>query len=530
MPTFLDIAMSSSNRRDFIKILIGGTGASFLTLGASSCGKINNDHNLKDITGHNHQTILKRQRFALAHEYIRGNAYSSSQKVAKVVKCEVLIIGAGASGLVSAMTLQDNGIHAIMVENESRPGGAGVKGIKDGVHYPYGSVYFVNYDEEIKEICTKAGVKPIDAPEDAVFYQGNLIENIWNDTVIDSLKISHQEKEGLKRFKEFVLNENNIPIYPLQKKLSARDSALDAQTGREFLLQFKSTFLESLINLYSKSSLGAGIDDVNAFCLLNFYGSELGKEFGLNRYTFPGGMNELYQGMANYLHPKNQMYNHLIFSIKNTHDGISALCIDENLEIIEFQAKYALMSGQKHIASHIVQSLPNEQKSAMQAMKYPPYCTIHVKSSKELFPNHIMDVWTMDTNTQCTDIICSNAMKRDNSPAQSYIYSIYGSMSHTNRNILLDDSALATHALKLVDSTSDYLNNQMMDSISEIEVFAWGHALAIPFPGSHNGIAQTASKQFGNIIFSASDNDAASSFENAFYYGLHSAENIIKYL
>ena len=70
----------------------------------------------------------------------------------------------------------------------------------------------------------------------------------------------------------------------------------------------------------------------------------------------------------------------------------------------------------------------------------------------------------------------------------------------------------------------------LLDSISQIEVFGWGHALAVPFPGSHNGPAQLASARHGNIFFGASDNDAASSVENALANGFASGREVIQSL
>ena len=140
---------NNSDRRDFLKVLIGGTGAAFLAL--HGCGDSTSE--IKKITGPNHETILKRQRFSAAHQYLRDKSIDGIARNSEVIQCDVVIIGAGASGLVAALTLQDAGYDVVLLENESQIGGAGIHGSIHDIKYPYGSVYFVDYSDDIKSIC-----------------------------------------------------------------------------------------------------------------------------------------------------------------------------------------------------------------------------------------------------------------------------------------------------------------------------------------------------------------------------------------
>jgi hypothetical protein len=162
-------------------------------------------------------------------------------------------------------------------------------------------------------------------------------------------------------------------------------------------------------------------------------------------------------------------------------------------------------------------------------MQYPPYATMHFTCEEELFPNHIMDVWTPEATPFCTDIICSNAMQGTKKKYDHHVYSIFGAMPQQQRSVLMDDQAMAKHGVDIISKTMKYLGKSL-DSISQIEVFGWGHALAIPFPGSHNGPAQLASARHGNMYFGASDNDAASSVENALANGFASGREVIQSL
>jgi protoporphyrinogen oxidase len=512
-----------SDRRDFLKVLIGGTGAAFLAL--HGCGDGNSQ--FKKVAGPNLDTTLKRQRFSLAHQYVRDKNTNGAKKNLDILTCDIVVIGAGASGLAAALTMHEAGYDVLLLENENQVGGAGIHGSMHDIKYPYGSVYFVDYSDDIKKICARTGLQPLPAPEDAVLHNGQLIGNFWSNSSIQSLDISKDEKDGMKRFRDLLLNDQNIPSYPLPRTLSEYESALDAQTAKEYLIQFSSPYLIALLELYSRSSMGGTLDQSNAYCLLNFYSSELGSEFGRDRFTFPGGMNALYKAIASLIPQEKLKTNHLAFSIENTKQGVEVSCVNDTNEIRKIVAKRAIMTGQKHISAFMINDLPDAQRMAMMSMQYPPYATMHFTCEEELFPNHIMDVWTPEASSFCTDIICSNAMQGTIKQFDHHVYSIFGAMPQQQRSMLMDDNALAKHGVDIISKTMKYLGKSI-DSISQIEVYGWGHALSIPYPGSHNGPAQLASARHGNIYFGSSDNDAASSVENALANGFATGREVIQ--
>ena len=519
------MSFEQNSRRDFLKILIGATGASFVTL-PLGCSQKEASKAMQRLSPSSASTLLKRQTFESAHRYIRDTKSLPQHSKEITHTCDVLIIGSGPSGLAAAYSLQKKGYSVLIVENESQSGGTGIKGSWNAISYPYGSVYFVTNEGQIKEFIEAANVQPIIAPEDAVLFNNVLYQDIWSDATISTLPINKQDKDGMKQFRDYLLIDSHIPSYPLEDSLSPEFLALDKQSGRDFLRQFHSPFTETLLNLYSKSSMGAGIDDTNAFCLLNFYRSELGKNFDALRFTFPGGMNELYAGITKTIGSDTFLYNHLAIESKNVQHGTETICITHDDHIIRIQSAYTIMAINKLTASRICKDLSTQQSSAMRTIQYPPYITIHLHSDKQLFPEQYMDIWTVDTGDFCTDIICSNAMQRKPNANTSFVYSLYGALPLNKRSILLDDMLMAEHAYDIVSKLAKTLKNGMMEHVHEIECFAWGHSVAIPSIGSHSGIAQLSRKNLGNIFFAASDNDNTSSFENAVYYGFNAAEII----
>lgn len=519
------MSFNQNSRRDFLKILIAATGASFVTL-PLGCSQKEASKAMQRLSPSSVSTLLKRQTFESAHRYIRDTKSLPQHSKEITHTCDVLIIGSGPSGLAAAYSLQKKGYSVLIVENESQSGGTGIKGSWNGISYPYGSVYFVSNEGQIKEFIEAANVQPMIAPEDAVLFNNVLYPDIWSDATISTLPINKKDKDGMKQFRDYLLIDSHIPSYPLEDTLSPEFLALDKQSGRDFLSQFHSPFTETLLNLYSKSSMGAGIDDTNAYCLLNFYRSELGKNFDALRFTFPGGMNELYAGITQTIGSDAFLYNHLAIESKNVQYGTETICITHDDHIVRIQSAYTIMAINKLTASRICKDVTTQQISAMQSIQYPPYITIHLHSDKQLFPEQYMDIWTVDTGDFCTDIICSNAMQRKPNANTSFVYSLYGALPLNKRSILQDDMLMAEHAYDIVSKLAKTLKNGMMEHVHEIECFAWGHSVAIPSIGSHSGIAQLSRKNIGNIFFAASDNDNTSSFENAVYYGFNAAEII----
>lgn len=502
---------------------MGGTGAAFSTL-PLGCGREKAEKNLRQTAPDRPASILSRQRYAAAHKYIRDTVNGIVKGPVRTVHCDVLIIGAGASGIAAAQYLKSRGVDIRIVENESVPGGAGIRGSWQGVEYPFGSVYFVTYDGQIKELCDAAGVEPMHAPDDAVFYKGQLLTEIWQDKQLAALPVSAADKEGMRRFRDYLLKPENIPSYPLPARLNPKLAALDAMSGRSFIRQFNSPFLESLLNLYSRSSMGAGLDETNAYCLLNFYRWELGDAFDAPRYIFKGGMNGLLSALSHKIGHEKFMFEHLAYSVSNVAKGVSTLCVAGAGELVEIRSKYAILASQKHVAARILPELSQSQADAMKQLRYPPYCTIHLHSDEPLLPKGYLDIWTPGAEDFCTDIICPNALLKDSEQNGKFVYSVYLPMADINRKMLLDNQQLAAFAYSVAEKTCALLRPGSFGAIQEIECYAWGHSLVVPSPGSHNGIAQRAMQPIGRIFPAGSDNDASPGLETAVYHGFKCAE------
>ncbi len=467
------------------------------------------------------------QRFKEVHRILLDN--SGSPQVGNTRNCDVVVIGAGPSGLTACRTLHKLGLETLLVESESRPGGAAVHGEWRGVQYPLGSVYLVEFDGLIKEILDEAGVKPVLTPEDALVMNNQPYLDFWKETVIASLPISVKDKDAMRRFRDDLLNPAIEPSYPLPPKLSPALAALDGQSARQYLQGYNSEVLNNIINAYALSSMGGSIDEVNAYCLIDFYGSEFGTEYNLPRYTFPGGLHQFAEAVARSVPRESQLYEHIAFELVHTSEGVSLKCIDDNNNVLEIRAKAAVVAMQKFAAPFLIPELPAPQKEAIGRLVYSPFATIHLCSNRELLPHTHFDTWVIGQENYFTDILNPSSLApRDNS---GYVYSLYAPRPVAERSALMSEELFADFARRAAEAALPVLGGKEAgEAIEEIHGWAWGHSIIRASTGSHNGIAQQASQPFGGIFFANTDSDASPSLESAVQHGFMAAEQAEKYI
>lgn len=514
-----------NSRRRFLQTILLASGAAFagVPLGCRDQSKTASQKRVPPRPA----LSTSSQRFSEIHRVLIDN--SSDPTADSTRTCDVVVVGAGPSGLTACRTLHKLGVDALLVESEARPGGAAVNGQWRGVSYPLGSVYLVEYEGLIKDMLDEAGVQAQLAPEDAVVLNNQAYLDFWKDSVIDSLPVPTTDKTAMRRFRDDLLKLAVEPVYPLPASLAPDLAALDAMSARQFLQKYNSELLNSILNVYALSSMGGTIDEVNAYCLLDFYSGEFGAEYNLPRYTFPGGLHQFASAIAKPLPAEAQLYEHIAFDLANTNSGVRLKCIDNNGKVLEIRAKAAVVALQKFAVPFLIADLPAVQKDAISKLRYSPFATIHLCSTRELLPYTHFDTWVLGQEQYFTDILNPSSLAERK--ASSYVYSLYSPRPVSDRSILMSPELFANFARRAAEAALPVLGGEQAgDAIEEMHCWAWGHSLIRAAVGSHNGVAQQASRPFGHIFFANTDNDASPSVESAVHHGLMAAESAERHL
>jgi protoporphyrinogen oxidase len=512
-----------ATRRDFIRTIVLGTGAIYtVALGACERPRPSAIHRTS-------APPLKTsaQRFRDAHAYLRDRGVTAA--VSEHRSTDVIVVGGGLSGLAATHLLRHEGRQVTLIENEPRIGGAAVSERVAGVPTSLGSVYFVDRSTLLMDLMKSASVTDVVCPTDGYMLHGTLHANIWRDADIMRFATSEQDRSAMRRFRDDLLamSDNDLPSYPLPKTLPSQWAAYDAMSGADFLASYNSPLLFTVLDSYARSSMGAGIADTNAYCLLNFYASEFDLSETVERYTFEGGMGGLTRGLAASMQDAVHT-NEVVIRVENTRTGVRAISVNAQGAVIETTAARAIVATQKFMAPFLIPELGTAQRDAMRALSYAPYATIHLHSSKPLVDASTIDTWFLPTSPLFSDVINPQAVWKGDT--EGYVCSIYAPMPRDARATLQDDASFAAHVADVVRAFLEHVDDGTAESVTEIYAWAWGHSLVIPTRGSHNGPAQLASAPIGNIFFANTDNDASPAVESALASAMAAAEGTLRSL
>jgi|GEM_PF-325706 len=509
-----------ASRREFMRTIVLGTGAIY-TVALGACER---PRPLPTLRSAPPPIKTSAQRFRDAHSYLRDRGVAAA--VGTTRTCDVVVIGGGLSGLATTHLLRSEGFHVTLIENEPRIGGAAVSERIAGVPTSLGSVYFVERSQLLLDLMKAASVTDVVCPTDGYMLNGTLHSNIWRDADIKRFATSEQDRTAMRRFRDDVLamTDDQLPSYPLPKILPPAWASYDAMSGADFVAAYNSPLLYSILDAYSRSSMGAGIDTTNAYCLLNFYASEFDITNTVERYTFEGGMGGLTRGLATSMHDDVHT-NEVVIRVENTATGVNVISVDANGAVINTTAARAVMATQKFMAPFIISDMPSTQRDAMRAMTYAPYATIHIHSTQPLVDATTIDTWFLPSSPLFSDVINPQAISKGGK--DGYVCSIYAPMPLNARTTMQNDAAFAAHVADVVRAFLSNVSDAAAESVSDVYAWAWGHSLVVPIRGSHNGLAQQASAAIGNIHFANTDNDASPAVESALSSAIAAAEGTL---
>lgn len=505
-----------TSRRDFVRTIMLATGGIY-TLELLGC----KDGDRATVRTRKQQTSFDRQRVEIAHRLLQADR--TLPAATRKRRADVVVVGSGMSGLSAAMQLRAEGLHAIVIESEPRAGGAAVSSNIQDVAVPLGSAYFVDRTPSMEEVLAFADVDPVVVKDDTVVLRGETYRDLWSDEQLRRAASSSEEADGMRRFRDAVLGMNDdLPRYPLADVLPRPMQELDAMSAASYVERFRAPLLTSILDAYTRSSMGASLNECNAHCLLNFYASEFGASFGSQRYSFIGGTASVASRMAAKL---DVIADEFVLRVAQNSRGTTVYSMRPDGSVTEFQAGAVVMAIPKFAAARIVDGLETAQQQAMMALQYAPYLTVHISSSRPLLDGSAFDVWHIPASSSYTDVIDLSSL--DNQPQQSYVASVYAPLPRADRTVALHEDSLAQRVGTIVRDVTAQLDAEAVEAVETIYCWAWGHGVIMPTVGSHTGIAQLARRDHGRVVFAGTDNDAAPALEHAVYHGIEAAKRTV---
>ena len=498
---------------------------------------------------------------------------------------DVIVIGAGLSGLSSAVYLTDNGLSVLMLEKAGNLGGLASGGTTaNGVRYDRGAAYWtITFPEEhwiLEHIYGKAFKKPDQIPEpaDSFLWKGVLYKGIWEEETLAKLPMSFTvfqyelkkaSKAGLipnqpiEEAKDKRLDKISVTdwIRSMPITLSRRKDSQSISLYRKFLADSKvnrddpMADVIELSDLYCRSALGTTSDGVSAIAFGNFYIAEI-----IPRYTTPQGTAGPAEKMEDTLRTRGETLAKLLTlapvgKVRNENDHVT-VTYSKDGKVHEAVGKYAIYAAPVKFAPVIIDGLAAQDPAKADAINHLGYAHYSVHS---VFLNGhpyraSYDTWTRPdnyTDDQFTDVILGRWMD----PAmRGYLgYRDFEKDPTDNQGIMtiyhpLTEKWLGTGYTepqakqiaqaavdKMVELYTPLLRKGDHFDITRVETNRWPFSVHIAKPGHFSGtaqnpgIAQLLRRPFGHVYF-ANNNLGTPAFEEALFRGHCAADNILRHL
>ena len=461
---------------------------------------------------------------------------------------DVVVIGAGISGLTAAYFLRDYDIKVL--EKEGWVGGRTIMETHRSFHYAKGTEYLGEPYDALKIMIDELDLEPVEiqSPMDAHYYNGTFW---YGYDGITRLLIENSDLATFNRFGKTIseLSEKyvEIPEFDIHSDLAELDHiSAAAWFDRE---GFPEIYKE-IYNVTSKGLFGANIDEISALSYLpeiafdfedfeeiddadelspnTFYAAQ---EESSEAYTFITGITEVTNGIALELGDRVQLYS-TVTSVqrRGSNNGYTIYYTDKNGNKRTVSAAVVISAVPAPIAVMIgADVLSDRQKELLGQIPFSSYATVALFSDEVIW-NKAFDLAVPD-NYFFTDVYDSTWVERFYTPGkryiEEYIAGVYISEQSYKETRLLrwtDDEILERVLRDLEKIVPD-----VRDRVNGYDVYRHVYAYPIMTLGMYERLTELHDLTQGPF-FLAGDFMVYPTFESAVDAGFLAAENAMEWL
>jgi hypothetical protein len=469
----------SPSRRDFIRYVVAGSLASGCPLDKAFVA----DPPL----GAAGAPVAEGEHFDVCHQVRDGHSFPKPEATKKV---EVAIVGGGVAGLSAAYFLE--GKDWLLLEKEEHFGGNAYQEEYQGQVFATGAAY--GYRGDPGDLLAKQiGLNmPLINMPDPIIDNGRYAPDIWRSGIND-LPYTKSVVASFRKYRDDIM------------KIDFKKNALelDSEPFTKYLAGY-ALEVTKLWDAYGPSNWGAFSEDTSA--LIGIADSQyLIQGLDDQRVILPGGLGCITHKLVEVLKPhyaERMLSDATVVAVVPDKDEVRVTYVQEG-KITTVAAKVVLMCTAKFITSRLVVGLPNEQKQAMQRMRYAPYPMINIIFDKPVYRKGY-DNWC--PGKTFTDFIVADWTIR-NDPGYRPKYNIltfYTPLRESARSTLLaedDCKALAGTVLKDFQGLLPEFN---VDPV-EVRIYRRGHPMFMAVPGQYTKNRTIASRPMERVFFGNSD-------------------------
>lgn len=482
-----------------------------------------------------------------AHTFPRG----------KNEKTQVLIGGAGVSGLSCARWLSQNGISDYIVADlEPETGGNAKSGKNDVGDYPWGAHYVPIPNNDLKEYLDfLQQAKVIESynekglpvynemylcadPQERLYINGR-----WQDGVIPQFGVSDtgraqiqaflQEMERLRKAK----GSDGKDAFAIPVDNSSKDelfTQLDSITMQQWLheKQWEDEYLHWYVNYCTRDDFGTNINEISAWAGIHYFAGRKGaaaNAHGSDTLTWPQGnqfmVSHLQQDVTGQIR-----CNQLITKLEKQGDEWAAEVLDvTKKQLRTIYCKEVVLATPQFVNCRLVNS-PDYAALVKQHFQYCPWMvanlTVTNLQEKNGAPASWDNVFYDSPSLGYVDASHQNVAQIKSRRNLTY----YLPLTHASPADARKQALEKKHAAWCEEILSDIkkVHPDIAEKTETINLMLWGHAMIQPRPGIiHGGVRQQIRNALPGIHLAHTDIAGVSIFEEAFYQGINAAKAIL---
>ncbi|TLD71239.1 FAD-dependent oxidoreductase [Phragmitibacter flavus] len=482
------------------------------------------------------------QSHALGHRLRDGLALGSA---ARKVGTEVVVVGAGISGLVAALRLQQAGVERItLLDMEAEVGGNARSGVNGISKYPWGAHYVPvpGADaHEVGRLFEELGViTGRDAAGRAVFddryvcgdpVERLLVNGVWQEGLVPTLGASKGELEEMERFlarMEELKGMRGVDgkrVFEIPVDESSMDGnwrELDLMTMEAWMTRegFVGERVRWLVDYACRDDYGASSAQVSAWAGLHYFASRESDEV----LTWAEGNGWLVARLMEKM--KGVTFERaLVQRIWEEGDRVMAEGLKpDSGEVVRWEAKAAVCALPRFVAQRVVAGL-----GVAKGLVYSPWVVANL--SWNATPPPAWDNVLYQGNSLGYVVATHQAL---NQPfPQNSVLTWYQTRDQLEP-ALARQKMLSRSWESWRDEVLDDLrvaHPDVEDRVTRLDVMLWGHGMIRPVPGFITGRERSEmALSLGRVAFAHTDMSGISIFEEACERGAQAARQVMGWM
>ncbi len=504
---------------------------------------------------------LKHTSFSIGHRIRDGLVEANDAQSPD--RARVVIIGGGVAGLSAAWRLERAGFRDyLLLEMESIAGGTSRSGQRGGFNYPWGAHYIpvpMPHNAPLVQLLSEMGLidglslegEPIIAeqflcrdPSERLFFEGRWLEGMYpfeGASQKDLLQLS-EFRDEIDRWVA-ARDDRGRRMFAVPMAFGS-DDLIVRQLDRLSMSQWMdehgwdSPRLRWAVDYGCRDDYGLSIDRVSAWAGLFYFASrvsESGKD-SQSVITWPEGNGRFIQHFVDAVGDQLRC-GVAVCEVRPESSGDQSFDGPIRVTGIEtgsrqpvgWTAEQVIFAAPQFLARHLIRNRDHVAVRKVGEFQYGSWLVANV---------HLRDRPTTNGFPMCWDNVIHDSRSLGYVTATHQMGIDHGPTVLTWYHPFADVDAIETRNSMLRLEWSDWAELVMGDLgkahpdlpglVTRLDVMLWGHAMVSPRVGFvWSPTRVNASKPLGSIHFAGTDLSGIALFEEAFYHGIRSAEEVL---